>query len=179
MFPLHCQTKDGIPFVIRECEESDAARAIQFVKQIGDESDFLTFSGSDFNVSVEEEAENFKKHKESPNQIFLLAETDTEMIGLMSLEASPKPRLRHQGEFGISVKKAYWGKSVGAQMIQSMIDWAKAGGIIRKINLLVRQDNVRAQGLYKKLGFEQEGLIRRDLFTKGQFYDAYFMGMLI
>lgn len=37
----------------------------------------------------------------------------------------------------------------------------------------------RAINLYKKFGFEVEGLIRRSFFVNGTYYNAYHMGKII
>jgi RimJ/RimL family protein N-acetyltransferase len=63
--------------------------------------------------------------------------------------------------------------------MQAMVDWAKQSGVIRKLNLMVRADNEKAQGLYKKFGFEYEGTNRRDMIINGQMHDAHYMGLLI
>ena len=68
---------------------------------------------------------------------------------------------------------------IGEELIRYLIDWSRSSGIIRKINLKVRTDNARGIRLYKKLGFEEEGTVRRDFQLDGVFYDSMLMGMLI
>jgi RimJ/RimL family protein N-acetyltransferase len=171
--------KSGEILTIREATKADASALLQHVKKVGDESDFLTFSGSEFNYSLAEEEAIIEKHRQNPNQIFLLGFVNGEVVSVMNVEASQKPRLQHIGEFGISVVKAHWGKGVGSAMIQFMIHWAKNTGLIRKINLRVVEKNTSAIHLYKKLGFEMEGRIKRDFWVNGEFQDAYCMGILI
>ena len=60
-----------------------------------------------------------------------------------------------------------------------MIDWAKESGIIRKLNLKVLVTNDAAIKLYKKFGFEVEGLIKRDFYIKNKFQDTLIMGLII
>ncbi|MEL7120979.1 MAG: GNAT family N-acetyltransferase [Bacteroidota bacterium] len=104
---------------------------------------------------------------------------DEELVGMLNVVASPKPRLQHVGEFGVSVLKNHWNKGIASLLINRMISWAEKSKIIKKINLKVLQNNDVAFQLYKRLGFEIEGLLRRDFFVKGVYYDAYMMGMLI
>lgn len=49
----------------------------------------------------------------------------------------------------------------------------------RKINLRVRTDNAAGIKLYKKLGFLEEGKLKRDFCIDGEFYDSLLMGLLI
>jgi len=111
--------------------------------------------------------------------VALIAEMDGEIAGLLHVEGSPKKRLRHNGEFGITVRKAYWGKGIGPRLMEAMIDWAKASGLVRKLNLKVLVNNTNAIRLYERFGFEKEGCIRRDTCLDGKFYDIYLMGLLI
>ena len=102
-----------------------------------------------------------------------------EIAGVLYLKSSSRPRLRHLGEFGLSVRKKHWGKGIGTLLLQSMLEWAAATKIIRKINLYVHKTNTKAIALYEKFGFEKEGLIRREIFFNGEFHDTYVMGVLI
>lgn len=171
--------KTGEVLTIREATAEDAARMIRYVKTVGEETDFLTFSGSEFDLSVEAEAKFIESHRNSENQLFIIGELDGEVVSLLNLSASQKPRLAHYGEIGISVLKAHWGKGIGRAMMAYTIAWAKETGIIRKLNLKVLTGNTSAIRLYQKLGFEMEGTIRRDFYLDGQFQDAYCMGLLI
>ncbi|MBO0797135.1 MAG: GNAT family N-acetyltransferase, partial [Ktedonobacteraceae bacterium] len=90
-----------------------------------------------------------------------------------------RPRTRHAGEFGISVLRKYWNLGIGGRMLTYLIDWARQSGIIRKINLRVRVDNLPAIHLYEKHGFVREGHITREFYLHGQFVDSYVMGLEI
>ncbi len=171
--------KSGETIFLFHPEPGDAARLIRYVKAVGDESDFLTFSGEEFNKSEEEEAAFIANHLSAPNQLILAAELHGEIAGLLTLSASPKPRLRHIGEFGITVRKAHWHKGIGSALLRDMIAWARASGIIRKVNLKVLTTNAGAIAAYRKLGFAIEGTLRRDFCLRGQFMDTYAMGLLI
>ncbi|MGB4723089.1 MAG: GNAT family N-acetyltransferase, partial [Defluviitoga tunisiensis] len=77
----------------------------------------------------------------------------------------------------MSVKKAYWGLGIGSNLLAYLIDWARETGVIRKINLKVREDNVRARALYEKFGFKTEGIITRYFYIEGKFYNVIEMGL--
>src|SRR4051812_49170785 len=47
---------------------------------------------------------------------------------------------------------------------------------LRRLELIVFADNPRAIGLYEKLGFEHEGVMREFGFKRGQYLDAILMG---
>lgn len=179
LFPRHLSTKTGEPLLIREAEKSDAPALLDYVQTVAGETDFLTFGPGEFNISIEDEEAFIENSRQAPNQVALIAETDGEIAGLLHVEGSPKKRLRHNGEFGLTVRKVFWGKGIGAHLMEAMIDWAKASGVIRKLNLKVLTHNANAIRLYERFGFENEGCIRRDTCLDGSFYDTYLMGLLI
>lgn len=173
------ELRSGESLVIREAEESDAAAIIAFIKAVGDETDYLTFSGDQFNLTIAEECEIIKTHRQASNRIFVIGLLDDLIVGQLNVVASPKPRLQHIGEFGISTRKTHWGKGVATAILQYMLDWAHTNPVIRKINLKANANNTKAIALYQRMGFALEGRHPRDFFIHGAFQDSISMGMLI
>ncbi len=171
--------RNGDLLTIREASEGDASAIIEFIKTIGDESDNLTFSGSEFNNTIEEEKVILRDHKEKENQIFVIAYIDGEIVGQMNARASQKPRLKHVCEFGISTRKQHWGKGIATEVLTYLIEWAQSNAVIRKVNLRANVNNEKAIALYERMGFQHEGLHKRDFFLHGEFIDAVSMGLII
>ena len=171
--------KNGELLTIREAKENDAQAIIEFVKAVGDESDNLTFSGSEFNKTIEEEKAILRDHAEQENQIFVIAFINDELVGQMNAHASSKPRLRHACEFGISTRKHHWGKGIATEVLTYLIAWAKDNPVIRKVNLRANVSNKKAIALYERMGFEHEGCHKRDFFLDGEFQDAVSMGLIV
>lgn len=165
--------------IIRCSNKSDAKALIEYLNIIGGESDFLTFGLGQFHLTVEQEEEFIENNLKKNNALSIIAESNGRVVGNLNFAGGPKERTAHTGEFGISVLKQYWGNRIGEELINFLIDWSKNTGIIRKINLRTRTDNTRGINLYKKLGFIEEGVIKRDLYINGEFYDSLMMGMLI
>ena len=180
MFPISIQSKNGIPFTIKEASEADAKAMIQHVQVVGGETSFLTFGAGENKITVAEELQVIEAHRNAPNQLFLVAYIGENLVSIGNIHArSNRPRLLHIGEFGISVQQKYWGLGIGKAMIKAMLDWAKASNVLTKMNLTVDTSNKKAIQLYEKLGFEYEGLIRRDMLVDGKYRDSYRMGMLL
>lgn len=165
--------------IIRRTKISDAKALIEYLNIIGGESDFLTFGLDQFNSTVEQEEYFIENTLEKNNALSILAEVNGKIIGNLNFSGGIRERTAHAGEFGISILKEYWGNHVGEELLKFLIEWSKNSGIIRKINLRARIDNDRGISLYKKLGFMEEGIIKRDLLIEGEFYDSLSMGMLI
>ena len=171
--------KNGNSIVIREARSPDANKILDYVNTISSESDFLTFGQGEFIMSVEQEEVFLDNTSRQNNALYIVAEIGGEIVGTLSFSAGRRPRIVHTGELGVSVLKECWGNGIGTQLIRYLIEWCKQSGLIRKINLIVRDDNLSAIHVYRNLGFTQEGLITRDLQINGRFYDALFMGYAI
>lgn len=165
--------------IFRKANKSDAKLLIEYLNVIGGESDFLTFGIGQFGRSVEEEEEFIENVVRKENALFIIAEVNGKVVGNLNFSGGPRQRTAHVGEFGVSVLREYWGKGIGEELIKYLINWSKNSGVIRKINLRVRNDNTRGIRLYKKLGFMEEGIVKRDFLINGGFYDSLLMGLLI
>jgi len=170
---------NGDIVIIKPAKKSDAIGILDYVNTISSESDFLTFGQGEFIMSVEQEEEFLDNTSRQSNGIYIVAEIGSKIIGTSSFSGGARPRISHTGEFGVSVLKEYWGNGIGTELIKYLIEWSKQSKIIRKINLRVRNDNLSAIHIYKKLGFTVEGVITRDFKIKERFYDALFMGYTI
>ena len=179
MQPRKHHLKDGRVLVIREAAVEDARAVLDYIKGISGESDYLSFGPGEFELSVPEEEEYLRKCRDSDNHLYLLGLIDDMVVSTLTFSAGRRPRVRHSGEFGMSVRKRCWGFGIGSLMLDTLIDWAKDTGIIKKINLRVRTDNQRAIQLYEGKGFVREGTIRMEMFLDGKYYDHHWMGLVL
>ncbi|MBN2900026.1 MAG: GNAT family N-acetyltransferase [Clostridia bacterium] len=150
---------------------------IDYIMQIGGESDNLTFGKGELEITLAQEEDTLQQYNEDPLGFFMIAEHEGKIIGNINLKTHNRARVRHNGEFGVSVLKAYWRNGIAEVLIGELIEWAKAGGVVTKIDLRVRDDNAGAIALYKKMGFVEEGHISRQFLIDGVYYSAYYMGL--
>ena len=177
MQPRKHHLKDGRVLVIREAAVEDARAVLDYIKGISGESDYLSFGPGEFELSVPEEKDYLRKCRDSDNQLYLLGLIGDTVVSTLTFSAGRRRRVRHSGEFGLSVRKRYWGLGIGSMMLDTLIDWAKDTGFIKKINLRVRTDHQRAIQLYEGKGFVWEGKIRKEMFLDGKYYDHHLMGL--
>ncbi|CAN5753841.1 hypothetical protein BH24DEI2_BH24DEI2_04530 [soil metagenome] len=123
-----------------------------------------------------EEADFLERRRAADNQISILALVEGEIIGALNFSGGRRLRVRHSGEFGMSVSKVYWGQGVGSLLLDTLLSWARQTGIVKKINLRVRTDNHRAVALYERKGFVEEGMLTKGMFVGGRYYDLLAMG---
>lgn len=169
--------KNNDKMTISESTKYDAEKLINYIKEISAQSDFLTFGRGEFDVSIEEEEKMLENILSSNNNLNIIALIDNKIVGNLTFRGGHRPRIRHTGEFGVSVLKDYWGLGIGKELVKYLINWAEDGDIVKKINLRVREDNKKAIRLYKSLGFKKEGMITRDLYLNGKYYSSIQMGL--
>ncbi|SFO02612.1 GNAT family N-acetyltransferase [Xenorhabdus japonica] len=120
--------------------------------------------------------ERLKLNREQ-GHIAFVAEVNGKVVGTIELFTHANPRRRHAVGIGIGVDADYSGKGVGSKLMAFVIDYAFNWlGCIR-IELEVFADNEKAIALYKKFGFEVEGIRRMQSLRNGQYCDV--MGMAL
>ena len=133
----------------------DAAELLAFLKQIGGETDNLTFGGEGVPFSVEEEAAYIASMENSRDNLMLLAKDGEKIVGNASLSRMPR-RMAHRGDFSVAVAKEYWNRGIGRALLEKVITFAKENDF-SVIDLQVRSDNHGAIHLYEKYGFRKIG----------------------
>lgn len=126
--------------------------------------------------SLESVREQLTKSGEGDH--ILVAVIDGEVIGVIGLHTSSRPRVNHKGEIGMMVRDDWQGKGVGVAMMRAVIDLAEKWLNLARIELTVFTDNEPAIALYRKFGFEIEGTLRKYAFRDGEFVDAYVMARI-
>ena len=168
------ELKNGKKLVLRLAEEKDAAPLLNHMNQAGRETDFLGFGKEGFDMDEEKEREFIKSF--TSKNFMIVALIDDEIIGSCSISCrESRIRFTHRGELGICVQKKAWGLGVGGKMMAYTLELSKEAGLT-KIFLDTRTDNDRAVHLYKKLGFEIEGTVKKAALIDGIYYDNYMMG---
>lgn len=141
--------------IIEKAARSDAKELLEFLKQVGGETDNLTFGAEGVPFTVREEEEFLAGQENSKDNVMFVAKDNGKIVGNASLNRFPR-RMSHRGDFGICVLKDYWNKGIGSQLLGAIIDFAKENSF-EIIELHVRFDNINAIRLYEKFGFKKIG----------------------
>ena len=100
------------------------------------------------------------------------------VIGNIGLEQYSRIRRSHAGSVGMGVATAWQGKGVGSKLLAAVLDIADNWMNLHRVELTVYADNEAAIGLYRKFGFETEGLFRDYAVRDGQWVDTLSMARL-
>ena len=166
--------------LIREAEPNDAAELVAFLNRVSLETDFTSLDGDGILLTSEEMEIFLNKQASSDNQITLLAFLNDKIAGIVNITADQRKRVRHIGDLFIVIGKKYWNNGLGSFLLEEVIEWAQASGILRRLQLTVQTRNRAAVHLYQKYGFIIEGRQERGAYIEeGEFIDVYLMGKLI
>lgn len=113
-----------------------------------------------------------KKHPQ------IVAMDGEKLVGWCDIIPGSKPTTKHVGEMGVIILPEYRGQGLGEKLIKATLKKAKTKGV-KRVELGVVSDNRNAVSLYLKLGFEIEGLKKKDLLLDGKYKDCIIMAKFI
>lgn len=124
--------------------------------------------------------ELWRKRLASDNEreIKLVALHQGLVIGSIGLEQFSRIRRSHAGSFGMGVLPGWQSKGVGSKLLATALDIADNWMNLQRVELSVYADNEAAIGLYRKFGFETEGLFRDYAVRDGRLVDTLSMARL-
>lgn len=114
-------------------------------------------------------------NKLDSNDYSLVAESQSEIVGHLSLWTLRNPRRKHVAQLGMAVKDTHHRLGIGSQLIASALELADNWLNLQRIELNVFTDNTPAISLYKKHDFLIEGEAKNFAFRYGKYANVYFM----
>lgn len=114
--------------------------------------------------------------KAAQTELMLVAEKDAHVVGMGGLHSvGTSPRRAHVRSVGLWVLPEHQGQGIGRALLEALIDSAENWMGVTRLTLEVNADNAAAIALYRRCGFEQEGLLRGDVLRNGQYIDCLLM----
>lgn len=100
------------------------------------------------------------------------------VVGWCDIFPEDNPRQNHRGGLGMGLIPEFRGQGLGSQLLSAVLDHAKKIGL-EKVELHVYTSNMAAIALYKRFGFEEEGLIKKYRKIDGQYFDCLAMAKFL
>jgi RimJ/RimL family protein N-acetyltransferase len=150
-------TKDGRPVIIRKPGENDAGNIINYSIILFESTDQVLTTPAEYTITPEDEKTWINNLNGNPKSNLLIAELDSQIVGLLFFIPNTKIKNAHTGEFGVSVHPNFQRIGIGRLLIQTLLAWAKRNIHIEKVYLNVFATNKHAIKLYEDLGFIEEG----------------------
>ena len=110
-------------------------------------------------------------------QEFVIVERARELV-VGTIGLSGIDRRHRRAEYGVLVASSAQGKGFAAEASRLLLDHAFESLRLRRVYLHVFPENQPALHLYRRLGFEPEGLLRGHVFKGGQFRDVLVMAIV-
>lgn len=166
-------------YSIRSAIKSDAKNLSELRLQIDGETENMDREKGEAYIDQTGFEKIIETDTNHPRNLFLVAEVDGRLVGYSRCEGYELKRFFHKVEFGLGVLKDFWGYGIGKNLMKETISWADANGINKIVLYGVLETNVKAIELYKKLGFEIEGLMKNDrILSDGKYHNTYMMGRI-
>jgi RimJ/RimL family protein N-acetyltransferase len=103
--------------------------------------------------TVEDEKKWMQKYMLPATSTLLLALASGRVIGILEFQSNSGSPGKGSGRFGMSVVADLRNRGVGRALVSGLLDWARASGATRRIELEVHAVNLAAISLYRKMGF--------------------------
>ena len=152
--------KNGKKIRISSPNVEDAPFLLAFLKEIYSESEYLALYPEEITLTEESERKIIRQKLESKRSLFIIAkDEDDEIIATAEfLPISEKIKIRHRATCAIAVKQRMCNQGVGSLMMKTLLMNIHGLGFTQ-LELSVVEGNIRAEQLYKRLGFIKTGTI--------------------
>ena len=170
--------KNGREVCIRTPAAEDAEKVLEYTKTIFSDDRFFLTTEEEAKEwqTIEKEREHIRTFYDHPDKLFLITEADNGIVSMSHLECGWRKRIRHVSRLGISILPVWRSVGLGTAILKAIIDWAAMHPVIEKLSLEVWASNERAIGLYKKMGFSEEGRKVREIkYADGSYDDCICM----
>jgi RimJ/RimL family protein N-acetyltransferase len=163
---------------IREITRDDASNFASLTQQVEKESDFMLFEPGERKITPEQQFKRIEAIEQEENSTIFIVEETNKLVAYMVVIGGFASRNKHSAYLVIGVLKEFSGRGIGTKLFEKLHKWTIEHKIHR-LELTVMNHNERAISLYKKVGFEIEGIKRHSLFINGNYIDEYYMAKLV
>ncbi len=171
-------TKDGKRFTARKIKGSDYDDVMDFLDLFsrGKEAHWT----NQYPGQPKRNKESCVKLYDSPDAYFLGVWNKKKLIGFGSIILGRRnhPRNALAGDFGITILENYTSCGLGTFIMKKLIKWSKKEKVHR-IQGMVFHENIKALGLYQKLGFEIEGMAREIAKYHNKWQHGYYIAKIL
>ncbi|WP_221563406.1 GNAT family N-acetyltransferase [Alkalihalobacillus sp. TS-13] len=163
---------------IRLIEESDAEAFLKLQQQLDTETEFMMFEPGERDMDLDYRKESVRRYIEDPRSAVWVLEKEGRLLGFLAAFGNKPRRIQHRAYLVVGILQEAAGQGYGTKLFIELDRWAKEVEIHR-LELTVMTHNEAGIALYKKMGFEVEGVKRHAMRLNGNYVDEYYMAKLI
>lgn len=160
-------SKTGKEFQLVSIGPDDAERFLDFMHQVSCDTHFMSRYGDEVkqdDAAIQAEKTRLKTLQDSDIQgMFSIIDGDRIIGNIAIRQVCNHRKTAHRCNIGLGIRKEYHGFGLGTILVDHAINFAKNSGY-KIMELGVLSDNIKAQGLYKKMGFTEWGRLPEAFF---------------
>ncbi len=111
-------------------------------------------------------------------QTFAIETHAGQLVGACSLEGMDARARARGATLGVWIGRPYWNRGYGTDAVRTLCRFGFRQMNLQRVELAVFDNNPRARRAYEKVGFKEEGRLRRAHFVGGRYVDIVWMGLL-
>lgn len=167
--------KDNLKITIRTPKTTDADALVSMVNSLVKEKAYISLQKK---ITRKEETKYLKdllKDIKANKKISYVLDINGQVMGTSGIIKNDTLIMGHIGDIGILLRKEVRGMGLGEKLFRKVIDDGLKKFKFKIVRLYVFADNKPAIGLYKKLGFETVGTIKKGGMYFGKLKDLSIM----
>lgn len=154
---------------LRPLERED----LRFVHQLDNNASVMRYWFEEPYEAFVELTDLYDKHIHDQSERRFVLEHSGQKAGLVELVEIN--HIHRRAEFQIIIDPAHQGKGLATQAVKLAMDYGFSVLNLYKLYLIVDQGNEKGIYIYRKLGFETEGILKHEFFVNGEYRDAFRM----
>jgi len=154
---------------------NDADALYSLINRIKDEEKYLFFT---LRFPPDGTKKYIESHIAAGNPMIGAYAEDGKLVGWIDFNIGGFEEIRHTATIGMGVAKEHRGRGLGERLLSACVENAKNIGL-EKLELEVFETNAAARALYRKMGFVEEGCLRKKRKFKGRYEDLVCMGLFL
>ena len=151
---------------LRPLERED----LRFVHQLDNNASVMRYWFEEPYEAFVELVDLYEKHIHDQNERRLIVEHEGACAGLVELMEINY--IHRRAEFQIIIDPEHQGKGLATKALRMTMEYAFHVLNLYKLYLVVDETNEKAIHIYKKLGFETEGILKHEFFSNGQYHNV-------
>ena len=163
----------GDRVLLRPLASGDLRRPVKWFS----DPQIIRFLGRNTPVTLAEEERWFRDYERRTDEQIFAIEVQDRHVGNLGLHKID--RAHRKADIGIVIGEPnFWSIGIGTEAMRVALRYGFDVPGLNKISLDVLEYNSRAIRTYRKVGFQQEGIHREDMYKDGRFVNVVRMSIL-